>query len=289
MIKNFIKRYKNQLNFFIENALNEDIGIGDHTSLSCIDARMKSSAKLVVKQSGYIAGVALSKLIFEHYDPRLKVETIIKDGHKIRKGDIAFKVHGSTLSILSTERLVLNTIQRMSSIASLTKGLNKMISHTNCKILDTRKTTPNFRYAEKLAVMIGGGTNHRMGLFDAILIKDNHIDYCGGVKNTLTKTENYLKKINKELDVIVECRNQKEIDSALNFNFVNRILLDNYNPSELSKAISSINGRKSTEASGRIGKNNIIEYAETGVDFISIGELTNNLKSIDMSLKATVI
>tara|TARA_B100000282_G_scaffold237684_1_gene180235 strand:- start:195 stop:1064 length:870 start_codon:yes stop_codon:yes gene_type:complete len=288
MIKNFIKRYKNQLNFFIENALNEDIGIGDHTSLSCIDARMKSSAKLVVKQSGYIAGVALSKLIFEHYDPRLKVETIIKDGHKIRKGDIAFKVHGSTLSILSTERLVLNTIQRMSSIASLTKGLNKMISHTNCKILDTRKTTPNFRYAEKLAVMIGGGTNHRMGLFDAILIKDNHIDYCGGVKNTLTKTENYLKKINKELDVIVECRNQKEIDSALNFNFVNRILLDNYNPSELSKAISSINGRKSTEASGRIGKNNIIEYAETGVDFISIGELTNNLKSIDMSLKAMV-
>lgn len=288
MIKNFIKRYKNQLNFFIENALNEDIGIGDHTSLSCIDARMKSSAKLVVKQSGYIAGVALSKLIFEHYDPRLKVETIIKDGHKIRKGDIAFKVHGSTLSILSTERLVLNTIQRMSSIASLTKGLNKMISHTNCKILDTRKTTPNFRYAEKLAVMIGGGTNHRMGLFDAILIKDNHIDYCGGVKNTLTKTENYLKKINKELDVIVECRNQKEIDSALNFNFVNRILLDNYNPSELSKAISSINGKKSTEASGRIGKNNIIEYAETGVDFISIGELTNNLKSIDMSLKAMV-
>ena len=288
MIKNFIKRYKNQLNFFIENALNEDIGIGDHTSLSCIDARMRSSAKLVVKQSGYIAGVALSKLIFEHYDPRLKVETIIKDGHKIRKGDIAFKVHGSTLSILSTERLVLNTIQRMSSIASLTKGLNKMISHTNCKILDTRKTTPNFRYAEKLAVMIGGGTNHRMGLFDAILIKDNHIDYCGGVKNTLTKTENYLKKINKELDVIVECRNQKEIDSALNFNFVNRILLDNYNPSELSKAISSINGRKSTEASGRIGKNNIIEYAETGVDFISIGELTNNLKSIDMSLKAMV-
>lgn len=289
MMKNFIKHYKNQLNFFIENALNEDIGIGDYTSLSCIDARMKSSAKLVVKQSGYIAGVALSKLIFEHYDPRLKVETIIKDGHKIRKGDIAFKVHGSTLSILSTERLVLNTIQRMSSIASLTKSLNKMISHTNCKILDTRKTTPNFRYAEKLAVMIGGGTNHRMGLFDAILIKDNHIDYCGGVKNTLTKTENYLKKIDKELDVIVECRNQKEIDSALNFNFVNRILLDNYNPSELSKAISSINGRKSTEASGRIGKNNIIEYAETGVDFISIGELTNNLKSIDMSLKAMVI
>ena len=289
MMKNFIKHYKNQLNFFIENALNEDIGIGDHTSLSCIDAKMKSSAKLVVKDTGYIAGVSLSKLIFKHYDPRLKVETIIKDGNKIRKGDIAFKVHGPTLSILSTERLVLNTIQRMSSIASLTKGLKKMIRHTNCKILDTRKTTPNFRYAEKLAVMIGGGTNHRMGLFDAILIKDNHIDYCGGVKNTLTKTENYLKKIDQELDVIVECRNQKEIDSALNFNFVNRILLDNYNPSELSKAISLINGKKSTEASGRIGINNIIEYAETGVDFISIGGLTNNLKSIDMSLKAMVI
>ena len=211
---------------------------------------------------------------------------MIEDGNKIKKGDIAFKVHGSAVSILATERLVLNTVQRMSGITSFTKNLNKMIKHTSCKILDTRKTIPNFRYAEKLAVMIGGGTNHRMGLFDAILIKDNHVDYCGGMKNTLKKTEKYLNKLDKKLDVVVECRNQNEIDSAINFDFVDRILLDNYNPSELSKAVSFINGRKATEASGRIRKKNIVEYAETGVDFVSIGELTNNVKSIDMSLKA---
>ena len=254
---NFIDRYKNQLDFLLKNALNEDIGIGDHTSLSCIDARMKSSAKLVVKESGYIAGVSLSKLIFENYDRRLKVEIMIEDGNKIKKGDIAFKVHGPTLSILATERLVLNTIQKMSGITSFTKDLNKMIKHTNCKILDTRKTTPNFRYAEKFAVMIGGGTNHRMGLFDAILIKDNHIDYCGGMKNTLKKTEKYLNKLDKELDVIVECRNQKEIDSAINFDFVNRILLDNYNPSELSKSHITYQRKK---VNGSIRKNKKEKY-----------------------------
>ena len=289
MIKNFIKRYKNQLDFFIENALNEDIGTGDHTSLSCVDSQIKSSAKLIVKESGHIAGVSISKLIFEHYDPRLEIEIMIEDGNKIKKGDIAFKVHGSAVSILATERLVLNTIQRMSGITSFTKDLNKMIKHTPCKILDTRKTIPNFRYAEKLAVMIGGGTNHRMGLFDAILIKDNHVDYCGGMKNTLKKTEQYLNKLGKKLDVVVECRNQTEIDSAINFDYVDRILLDNYNPLELSKAVSFIDGRKATEASGRIKKKNIVEYAETGVDFVSIGELTNNVKSIDMSLKAIAI
>ena len=288
-MKNFINRYKNQLNFFIENALSEDIGIGDHTSLSCIDSQIKSSARLTVKESGYLAGVYLSKLIFEQFDPGLELEIMIKDGNKIKKGDIVFKVHGSTLSILATERLVLNTIQRMSGITTFTRELNKMIKHTPCKILDTRKTTPNFRYAEKLAVLIGGGTNHRMGLFDAILIKDNHIDYCGGMKNTLKKTEKYLNKLNTKFDVVVECRNQKEIDSAINFDFVNRILLDNYSPQELSNAVLFIDGRKTTEASGRIRKENIVEYAETGVDFVSIGELTNNVKSIDMSLEAITI
>ena len=200
-----------------------------------------------------------------------------------------FRVHGPAGSILATERLVLNTIQKMSGITSFTKDLNKMIKHTHCKILDTRKTTPNFRYAEKFAVMIGGGTNHRMGLFDEILIKDNHVDFCGGMKNTLKKTEKYLNKLDQELDVVVECRNQKEINSAINFDFVDRILLDNYNPKELIKALSVIRGRKKTEASGRIRKKNIVEYAETGVDFVSIGELTNNIKSIDMSLKAIAI
>ena len=288
-MKNFINRYKNQLDFFIVNALSEDIGVGDHTSLSCIDSEIISSAKLIVKESGYLAGISLSKLIFKHFDPKLEIQIMIKDGNKIKKGDIAFKVRGSAISILSTERLVLNTIQKMSGITSFTKELNEMIKHTPCKILDTRKTTPNFRYAEKLAVMIGGGTNHRMGLFDAILIKDNHIDYCGGMKNTLKKTEKYLNNLDEKLDVVVECRNQKEIDSAINFDFVNRILLDNYNPQELSNAVLFIDGSKTTEASGRIRKENIVEYAETGVDFVSIGELTNNVKSIDMSLKAIII
>ncbi len=286
MPKNYLNRYKHQIELFIKNALKEDIGSGDYSSLCCIDSKKESSANLLVKEKALLAGITLAQQIFKYYDSKLLVESYFKDGNEIQKGDVAFSVHGRTQSILATERLVLNTLQRMSGIATLTYELNQMIKHTSCKILDTRKTTPNFRYAQKWAVLIGGGSNHRMGLFDAIMIKDNHIDFCGNINLSLEKTSSYLKRFDKTFDVIVECRNQREIDAALQFSCVNRILLDNYNPEELGKAINYINERKETEASGRITRANLVSYAETGVDYLSMGELTYNAKSIDMSLKA---
>ena len=286
MPKNYLNRYKHQIELFIENALKEDIGSGDYSSLCCIDSKKESSANLLVKEKALLAGITLAQQIFKYYDSNLLVESYFQDGNEIQKGDVAFSVHGRTQSILATERLVLNTLQRMSGIATLTYELNQMIKHTSCKILDTRKTTPNFRYAEKLAVLIGGGSNHRMGLFDAIMIKDNHIDFCGDINISLEKTSSYLDRFDKTFDVIVECRNQREIDAALQFSCVSRILLDNYNSEELGKAINYINKRKETEASGRITRENLVSYAETGVDYLSMGELTYNAKSIDMSLKA---
>ena len=286
MPKNYLNRYKHQIELFIENALKEDIGSGDYSSLCCIDSKKESSANLLVKEKALLAGITLTQQIFKCYDSNLLVESYFEDGNEIQKGDVAFSVHGRTQSILATERLVLNTLQRMSGIASLTYELNQMIKHTSCKILDTRKTTPNFRYAEKWAVLIGGGSNHRMGLFDAIMIKDNHIDFCGDINISLEKTSSYLDRFDKTFDVIVECRNQREIDAALQFSCVSRILLDNYNSEELGKAINYINKRKETEASGRITRENLVSYAETGVDYLSMGELTYNAKSIDMSLKA---
>ena len=286
MPKNYLNRYKHQIELFIENALKEDIGSGDYSSLCCIDSKKESSANLLVKEKALLAGITLAQQIFKCYDSNLLVESYFEDGNEIQKGDVAFSVHGRTQSILATERLVLNTLQRMSGIATLTYELNQMIKHTSCKILDTRKTTPNFRYAEKLAVLIGGGSNHRMGLFDAIMIKDNHIDFCGGINISLEKTSSYLDRFDKTFDVIVECRNQREIDAALQFSCVSRILLDNYNSEELGTAINYINKRKETEASGRITRENLVSYAETGVDYLSMGELTYNAKSIDMSLKA---
>ena len=286
MPKNYLNRYKHQIELFIENALKEDIGSGDYSSLCCIDSKKESSANLLVKEKALLAGITLAQQIFKCYDSNLLVESYFEDGNEIQKGDVAFSVHGRTQSILATERLVLNTLQRMSGIATLTYELNQMIKHTSCKILDTRKTTPNFRYAEKLAVLIGGGSNHRMGLFDAIMIKDNHIDFCGDINISLEKTSSYLDRFDKTFDVIVECRNQREIDAALQFSCVSRILLDNYNSEELGKAINYINKRKETEASGRITRENLVSYAETGVDYLSMGELTYNAKSIDMSLKA---
>ena len=216
----------------------------------------------------------------------LKLPPYIEEGSVIKKGDIAFTVQGPTLAILATERLVLNTLQRMSGIASLTHELSQMIKHTSSKLLDTRKTTPNFRYAEKWAVLIGGGINHRMGLFDAIMIKDNHVDFCGGMSQALKKTMTYANRLEKPIQIIVECRNKKEIEIALSFSKVSRILLDNYQPQELAEAIAIIDHRKPTEASGSISKKNLVEYAETGVDFISMGALTYGAKIIDLSLKA---
>ena len=286
MPDNFFNLYKKPIESFIDQALIEDLGLGDHSSLSCIDAKDQSQAQLLVKQEGRIAGVTLAKHIFKRYNSKLKITSYLEEGSEIKKGDIVFTVQGPTLAILATERLVLNTLQRMSGIASLTNELSQMIKHTSSKLLDTRKTTPNFRYAEKWAVLIGGGINHRMGLFDAIMIKDNHVDFCGGMSKALEKTMSYANRLKKPSQIIVECRNKKEIEIALSFSKVSRILLDNYQPQELAEAIAIIDQRKPTEASGSISKKNLVEYAETGVDFISMGALTYGAKIIDLSLKA---
>ena len=286
MPDNFFNQYKKPIETFIDQALIEDLGLGDHSSLSCIDAKDHSQAQLLVKQAGRIAGVKLAKHIFKRYNSKLKITSYIEEGSVIKKGDIVFTVQGPTLAILATERLVLNTLQRMSGIASLTYELSQMIKHTSSKLLDTRKTTPNFRYAEKWAVLIGGGINHRMGLFDAIMIKDNHVDFCGGMSKALEKTMSYANRLEKPTQIIVECRNKKEIEIALSFSKVSRILLDNYQPQELAEAIAIIDQRKPAEASGSISKKNLVEYAETGVDFISMGALTYGAKIIDLSLKA---
>ena len=285
MPDNFFNQYKKPIESFIDQAIKEDLGLGDHSSLSCIDPKDQSKAQLLIKQDGRIAGITLAKHIFKRYDSRLKITSDLEEGSQIKKGDVAFTVEGPTLAILATERLVLNTLQRMSGIASFTHELSQMINHTSSKLLDTRKTTPNFRYAEKWAVLIGGGINHRMGLFDAIMIKDNHVDFCGGMYQTLEKTMSYVNHLEKPIQIIVECRNKKEIETALLFSKVSRILLDNHQPKELVEAIAIIDHRKPTEASGSISKKNLIEYAETGVDFISMGALTYGAKSIDLSLK----
>ncbi len=285
MPDNFFNQYKKPIESFIDQAIKEDLGLGDQSSLSCIDPKDQSKAQLLIKQDGRIAGITLAKHIFKRYDSRLKITSDLEEGSQIKKGDVAFTVEGPTLAILATERLVLNTLQRMSGIASFTHELSQMINHTSSKLLDTRKTTPNFRYAEKWAVLIGGGINHRMGLFDAIMIKDNHVDFCGGMYQTLEKTMSYVNHLEKPIQIIVECRNKKEIETALLFSKVSRILLDNHQPKELVEAISIIDHRKPTEASGSISKKNLIEYAETGVDFISMGALTYGAKSIDLSLK----
>ena len=288
MPDNFYNNYKNEIESFIDQALSEDIGVGDHSSLSCIDSSKKNSAQLIIKDKGHIAGITLAKLIFKRYDSNLDFSSFLVDGDYVKEGDIGFTVRGNIQSILSTERVVLNSMQRMSGIASLTFNLNKMIQHTSCKLLDTRKTTPNFRYPEKWAVRIGGGINHRMGLFDAIMIKDNHVDFCGSMTKALKKTSLYIRGLKNPIDVVVECRNKNEIKEALNFSFVNRILLDNHTPHELSKAVDLIANKKLTEASGMITSKNLIEFAETGVDFISMGALSYDAKNIDMSLKAII-
>ena len=286
MPNSYYTQFQSQFEHFIDEALKEDIGTGDHSSLSCIDKEDKSSAVLLVKEAGIIAGIHLAKEIFNRYDPSLIFKPIKKDGESVKSGDHVFTVHGSTQAILATERIVLNTLQRMSGIASMTHELKKLIQHTSCQLLDTRKTTPNFRYAEKWAVIIGGGNNHRMGLFDALMIKDNHVDFCGSMTKALQKTELYLEQQNSPLEVVVECRNKDEIEQAIAFPFVSRILLDNHNLEEINRALKQIDSKKPTEASGNITKKNIVAIAETGVNFISMGALTYDSKSIDLSLKA---
>lgn len=270
----------------IKRALKEDLGDGDHTTLATVPANAKGRAQLIIKDNGVLAGVELAKLIFKKVDPKLTVKILIADGSVVKPGDIALTVSGKDRSILTSERLVLNCMQRMSGIATLTHHLVHLCEGTHAKVLDTRKTTPGFRLMEKWAVYIGGGNNHRMGLYDMILIKDNHVDYCGGITNAIQAANTYLKKKKKKLKIEIEVRTMQELEQVLAIGKVNRILLDNMSPLEMQKAVELVNGRFETEASGGMGEANIHEYALSGVDYISVGALTHSHKSLDMSLKA---
>lgn len=270
----------------IKSALREDIGDGDHSSLSCVPENATGVAKLLVKGEGIIAGVELAKRIFELYDPSLKVETFINDGDRVKFGDIAFEVHGSSRSILSTERLVLNFMQRMSGIATQTNDIVKLIEGTDVKLLDTRKTTPGVRYMEKWAVRIGGGHNHRFALYDMIMLKDNHVDYAGGVRPAIERANEYLKSTGKNLKIEIEVRNEQELAEAIEVGNVDRIMLDNFTPERIVNALKTIPDHFEVEASGGITIDTIRSFAETGVDYISVGALTHSFESLDMSLKA---
>jgi len=277
---------KRALNRFIKNALAEDIGDGDHTSLSTIPADALGKARLLVKDNGILAGVELAKMIFKAVDKDLKVKVLIKDGAPIKFGDVAFFVEGRDQSILTAERLVLNCMQRMSGIATTTNQVVKLLEGTKTKVLDTRKTTPGFRMLEKWGVQIGGGVNHRFGLFDMILIKDNHVDYAGGIKNALDAAHNYLKSTNRNLDIEIEVRNLTELQEVLNIGGVVRIMVDNFSYGDVRQAVKMVDGRYPIEASGGISPSNVRQYAECGVDYVSLGYLTHSAKSLDLSLKA---
>lgn len=271
---------------FITAALAEDVGDGDHTSLSTIPASAKGKARLLVKENGILAGVEVALQIFRQVDRSLKVDVFMNDGDRIKKGDIVLHVEGKAQSILTAERLVLNCMQRMSGIATATSKLMKLCKGTSTKVIDTRKTTPGFRAFEKWAVKIGGGGNHRFGLYDMILIKDNHVDYAGGIREAIQAAQAYLKKKKKDLKIEVETRNLDEVRQALDTGGIHRIMLDNFSIPELKKAVKLINGRYETEASGGINEGNIGKYAACGVDYISSGALTHTVKSLDLSLKA---
>lgn len=270
----------------IDNALREDIGEGDHSTLACVPVNASGKAKLLVKEPGILAGVELAKMIFHRFDRNLKLEVLIKDGEAVNPGDVAFVVSGSSRSILSTERLVLNFMQRMSGIASQTNRIVTKIEGTNCKLLDTRKTTPGIRYLEKWAVRIGGGYNHRFALYDMIMLKDNHIDFAGGIEPAFKRTHDYLKEIGKDLKIEIEVRDFEELDEALRVGGFDRIMLDNFTPDQIREALKRIPSPIETEASGGITEQTIRAYAETGVNFISVGALTHSVKSLDLSLKS---
>ena len=277
---------KYELQKFIANALSEDIGDGDHTSLSTIPADAIGKAKLLVKDEGILAGIELAKMIFEMVDKDLQIEVLIQDGQPIKYGDIALYVTGRDQSIVTAERLVLNCIQRMSGIATATHQIVKSLEGTNTKVLDTRKTTPGLRMIEKWAVQIGGGVNHRIGLYDMILIKDNHVDYAGGIKNALDAAHQYLKDKNKNLPVEIEVRSLAELEEVLKIGGIVRIMLDNFSYDNIREAIKIVDGRYPLEASGGITPENVRQYAECGVDYVSMGYLTHSVKSLDLSLKA---
>jgi nicotinate-nucleotide pyrophosphorylase (carboxylating) len=280
------EQFQNELDLIVANAIREDVGDGDHSSLACIPASATGKAKLLVKDDGIIAGVAFAKQVFYNVDPELDVEVLISDGSPVKYGDIVFYVAGSSQSILKAERLVLNAMQRMSAIATKTKQYVNLLEGTETKILDTRKTTPGIRALEKWAVKIGGGENHRFALYDMIMLKDNHIDFAGGITKAIQKTQQYLKDQQKNLKIIVEARNLDEVQEILQSQGVYRILLDNFNYEDTRKAVKMIGDQCLTESSGGINEDTIRKYAECGVDYISSGALTHSVHNMDLSLKA---
>lgn len=279
-------RFEKELDLVITNAIREDVGTGDHSSLACIPESAMGKAKLLVKAKGILAGVEFAKRVFSAVDPELEMKIFLPDGSKIENGDVAFHVFGNSRSILKAERLVLNGMQRMSAIATKTNKFVKILEGTNTKILDTRKTTPGIRVLEKWAVKIGGGENHRFGLDDMIMLKDNHIDFAGGITEAIEKTKIYLKANQLDLKIIVEARNLKEIDEILKNDGIYRILIDNFDYGQTRKAVEMIGGKCLTESSGGITLETAREFAECGVDFISSGALTHSVYNLDMSLKA---
>lgn len=279
-------QFTKEIELIIANAIREDVGDGDHTSLSCIPDTAMGKAKLLVKDEGVIAGVEFAKAVFKYVDANLQVETLIEDGSAVKHGDIVFYVQGKSQSILMAERLVLNAMQRMSAIATKTKLFVDLLDGTKTQILDTRKTTPGIRALEKWAVKIGGGVNHRFALYDMVMIKDNHIDFAGGITKAIEKTQAYLKANNKDLKIIVEARDLAEITEILKTDGVYRILIDNFNYSDTKKAVALIGDKCLTESSGGINEKTAREYANCGVDYISSGALTHSVYNLDLSLKA---
>jgi len=280
------EQFEKEIELIIENAIREDVGEGDHSSLACIPKEARGKAKLLIKEEGILAGVEFAQRVFKKIDPSVDLDIRIKDGTKVKAGDVAFYLDGPSQSILKCERLVLNVMQRMSAIATKTNAFVEKLKDTNTRILDTRKTTPGIRALEKWAVKIGGGENHRFALYDMIMLKDNHIDFAGGVKQAIQKTQKYLQDNNLDLKIIVEARNFEEIRSIMEVGGIHRILIDNFNFADTKRAVQLIDGKFQTESSGGITLETVAKYAETGVDYISSGALTHSVYNLDLSLKA---
>ena len=277
---------KDLIDRLIDLSFAEDIGDGDHTTLSCIPADAMGKSKLLIKEEGILAGIEVAKEVFRRFDPTMKVEVFIQDGTHVKPGDVAMVVEGKVQSLLQTERLMLNIMQRMSGIATMTNKYVKKLEGTKTRVLDTRKTTPGMRIMEKMAVKIGGGCNHRIGLFDMILLKDNHVDFAGGIEAAITRCHQYLKEKNKDLKIEIEVRNFDELQEAMRVGGIDRIMLDNFNIENTKKAVEMVAGRYELESSGGITFTTLRDYAECGVDYISVGALTHSVKGLDMSFKA---
>ena len=278
--------YKPFVDALIELAIREDIGDGDHTSLCCIPATEKGRMRLLCKQEGILAGIEIAQLVLRRLDPDMQFEQILRDGDRVKPGDVAFYVSGRLQSLLQAERILLNIMQRMSGVATQTAVYANKIKDLHTKVLDTRKTTPGMRVLDKMAVKIGGGENHRMGLFDMILLKDNHVDFAGGIDKAITRAKEYCKEKGKDLKIEIEVRNFDELQQVLDLGGVDRIMFDNFTPAMTKKAVEMVGGRYETESSGGITFDTLRDYAECGVDFISVGALTHSVKGLDMSFKA---